>query len=328
MRISSGSAVIEYVLPIALIGIVVGLGMYYMFSDNKLQSYFANSSGMKVDKATGKMSNDFESTSELIAKGSGPFGGTAETPAMECINGNCTIDFGGFALAGIPENYTEIIHTTGASGGTEKASELLMELASKLEVDEQTKNDIKKLAQLGFQIAQIEQEIENINVSINPRTVEKQGTGRFRNTTSTVQEYISYDKALQYQQPLRDLSTQLKNGDIVQEYNKTKELLENTLASTYNINDENVKALLTVLSSEIIDLKDNVSTKADQLISKLDKAPSCSGRACVGKSTGERDFKPDSNNFFTKDIVRTDLDSHIICKTGHGESDLKKRHCH
>lgn len=333
MKTYRGSAIIEYVLPLVLVGVVVGLGIFYLASDNKLKYYFANSGGYEVDKSTGKLSNKLDNNTPLITNNiktviAGSLGGTPEKPEIQCKSGTCDIDLGNFILQGVPDDYSEIIETAGASGGTETAAELLLELSDTIEVDEQTKNNIKKLAQLGYQIADIEQQIEDINQTINPKSVQKQGVGRFRARTQTVTEYMRYGQAKTYQQPLRDLSAELKNGDIVREYNQTKVLVEKALGSSYNVNDENVKNLLGVLSTEIVELKDTVASKADKLVTKLDQTPRCTGRACMGNKVNERDFKPESKNYFSKDIVRTDLDSQIICKTGHGQSNHKKRRCH
>lgn len=130
MKNISGSSLVDYVVPTAVVGLVLGLGIYYMVSDGNLLNYFkASVSGYKKNK---QIVIDSQGTANI--KG-GSLGGTADNPKMQCGFKVCTIDFGDFILTGIPEDIAEI--STASRGGEQTANyaNLITKLAEQMERD-------------------------------------------------------------------------------------------------------------------------------------------------------------------------------------------------
>lgn len=151
-----GSALVDYFLPTALIGIVVGMTLYVLFSDGLLVNFFAKSSDGVVQ--TGK--------SELVIGQSdkaGMYGGKPDAPVQKCSLDTCTIDFGDYILTGIPGNFGEYIETQGTSGGTDLAAQLFEQLADQLaqQGDTQGAAEYKKLANLSHMIACVQKGVED-----------------------------------------------------------------------------------------------------------------------------------------------------------------------
>lgn len=171
MRIFKGSALVEYVLPTALIGIVVGLGLFYMHSNGTMGSFFASNSNSKLDPTSQKLTLDEnkQTTEILLNPSQGSLGGTPDVPVKQCSNGVCNIDFGTYLLSGIPEDFNEFIRTSGVSGGTDKIQQLMQQIAKQLEgtEDDALADDIMKLANMGHNIALIQQSIEDHAIKCN-----------------------------------------------------------------------------------------------------------------------------------------------------------------
>lgn len=171
MRKFKGSALVEYILPTVLIGLVVGLGLYYTTSNGNISNFFSSTSSSKIDPATQKMTlNENKTDTELILNPSkGSLGGTPETPVKQCSEGVCNIDFGTYILSGIPEDFNEFIVASGVSGGTDKIQELMKQIATQLEgtEDDALAEDIMKLANMGHNIALIQKSIENHALKCN-----------------------------------------------------------------------------------------------------------------------------------------------------------------
>lgn len=160
---SLGSNIVEYVVPLALIGVTVGIGMFYLYSSGNIKTFILSSSGSNLDATSQKVTlnqslSGPEKELPMISVAGGSLGGTSDAPIQQCIDGKCQIDFGTFALSGVPENFNEFVETSGVTGGTEKIAELLYQIAKQLENEgkiEESK-EVMVLAATGHNIASIE----------------------------------------------------------------------------------------------------------------------------------------------------------------------------
>lgn len=160
---SKGANLIEYVIPLALVGVVVGLGMFYLFSSGTLANFLkgsmgAHDNGEKV--VLDKNVNETTIISEQQKAYTGS-GGSEKDPQAKCSGNSCSIDFGSYTLSGIPADFTEYIESAATSGGTKKLAELLKQIADNANIDEESKNLIKQLAEKGHGLATIEENAES-----------------------------------------------------------------------------------------------------------------------------------------------------------------------
>lgn len=165
-RKSLGSALVDYVIPTAVVGLVVGTGIYYLASEGKILNFTAASGNMNVKVSDNmaivgyKAPTNNDLWNPMVA---GSLGGTEDTPISSCNAGNCTIDYGDFLLNGIPEDFSEFIQVNGTSGGTDKLLSLLGQMADQLEKDGDLAGaeEFRDLANLGEFIANTQKDIEN-----------------------------------------------------------------------------------------------------------------------------------------------------------------------
>jgi hypothetical protein len=165
---NKGSALVDYLIPTALVAVVFGLGLYTLVSNGSLLKFFAASIKMTVndqkksayvgDKITALTYTGYTGVS------GGDLGGTPTNPVKSCKDGNCIIDFGEFALSGIPEDFPVYVETAGTAGGTDKLLSLLDQLAQELEEigDTQGAADLKKFSNQGHALAALETKMESI----------------------------------------------------------------------------------------------------------------------------------------------------------------------
>lgn len=166
MRKKQGSALVDYVIPTAVVGLVAGLGLFNLSQNGDILNFTAASGNMNIqaDANQAIVGKDTALNQELYSKlEGGSLDGTPDAPAQLCEDGSCIIDFGTFSLSNVPENFNEIVETTGASGGTEKIYEMLEEIANQLEntPNDAVADDIRILANLGHNMALIEKVFED-----------------------------------------------------------------------------------------------------------------------------------------------------------------------
>lgn len=166
MRKYKGSALLDYVLPLALVGIVVGLGIYYGSSNGLLGNFIASSTGQKSDTSSGKIvvgEKPADPSTLLSNVSNAGSKGTPDAPTVNCSNGSCIINYGSFVLEGIPADFNEFVQTNGTSGATDKLSSILEQIALQLNndgYDSDIVNTIMKLANNGHTMASIEKTFE------------------------------------------------------------------------------------------------------------------------------------------------------------------------
>lgn len=142
---NTGSALVDYIIPTAVVGLVVGLALFTLQNDNLLTNFIAASSGSDVatDDGTlsvGKDDNTTDSqwvTNEVIdasiASGTSPeLEGSEE---ISCAGGVCTIKVGDYTLTSIPEDMAEYIKSTGPSGGEDVIASTLNQVIAQMEAD-------------------------------------------------------------------------------------------------------------------------------------------------------------------------------------------------
>lgn len=149
-----GANLVEYMIPMAVVGLVVGLGIYALFMDGKLSKFVALSGGGKAEATNQKILLGDDKPGKPLA--------WKREPTISCNGGSCTIDYGEFVLSGVPDNFNDFVETHGASGGTDKLSVLLYQIAEQLEKEGKTNEaiEVKKLASMGHNIAQIQNYFE------------------------------------------------------------------------------------------------------------------------------------------------------------------------
>jgi hypothetical protein len=160
-----GSNLVEYVIPIAVIALVAGLGLYNMISSGSILSFASGSGNMEVDKSAKKgVINPSKGTKLLVNPNAGDLGGSIDNPVGQCQDGICAVDYGKFIITNIPEEFDEFIQTSGASGGVGKMADYLNKVADDYEnIGEfNIANEIRLLANMGHNIALIMAEYENI----------------------------------------------------------------------------------------------------------------------------------------------------------------------
>lgn len=164
MKNIKGSNLVEYAIPLALVGLVVGLGLYSIYSGGYLKNFFAASGNLKIDESTGKASlgtpaND----SSPLLNSPGSLGGTSDAPVKECEKGTCTVDFGEFILTGIPDNFSEFVESQGNSGGTDQLATVFEQLAEQLleDGDEEGYQQYLDMANLCHYLAKLQKNLED-----------------------------------------------------------------------------------------------------------------------------------------------------------------------
>lgn len=159
-RKECGASLFQYVIIICLVGLGI-VPCYYLLGNNiKLHfTNFYNSLANNNDIIQENASPLFN----LIVNGglsAGQLGGSPANPVSQCADNNCSIDFGTVVLNNIPKDYSEIIETSGASGGTDVIVSMVQQIAEQLEdspqVSEEQLAKIKDLISYGNDIKNLE----------------------------------------------------------------------------------------------------------------------------------------------------------------------------
>ncbi|MEW5820105.1 MAG: hypothetical protein AB1782_07920 [Cyanobacteriota bacterium] len=168
MKKMLGSNLAEYVIPIVLIALVAGLGLFYMFKNDKFSEFIAATGNMHKSSPDGSFTiNPNLKETKIIADSNSDSNeekATPETPVKHCSGDTCSIDFGNFVLTGVPNNFNDFVQASASSGGTFMMADLMKQLAQQLKaqgLDDQAENVIK-LAVATHNIGAIEKEIEQL----------------------------------------------------------------------------------------------------------------------------------------------------------------------
>lgn len=156
MKINTGSALVDYLLPTMIVGLVLGLGLYGFTNEQYLKKFLIASGNM--EKSTDK--------TQLIVGGrhlkGGSLGGTPSNPVTKCdFAGTCDIDYGDFILEGVPVNFGEYIEINGSAGSSEIILSLLESMAEQIkESDPPSYSKLKTMANLGHIMGDIQKTTE------------------------------------------------------------------------------------------------------------------------------------------------------------------------
>lgn len=165
MNKSKGNALIQYAIILALVTGSVG-SVYFTFGESIKKNllsflYMQQDNNTQITMNANNVTiNNFQNGTILA----GQLGGKTNNPIRVCNGGICAIDFGPIIINNIPENYTELIETTGAHGTTDSVLKLVQQVASQLEnnpsISEEHLAKIDSLISSGKQIVKIEEEFE------------------------------------------------------------------------------------------------------------------------------------------------------------------------
>lgn len=158
-----GSSLVDYILPTALIGLVVGMGLYMAIKENLLQNFVSASLNLNYNAETGKASSSGFNSINISA---GDLGGKFNDPKKVCKGAKCSIDFGDLVLNNVSDNFASLVETNGNSGGTKELLELLKQVIAQLEADPETDPSqllaLKNLLAKGYEIVSIEEQFEYV----------------------------------------------------------------------------------------------------------------------------------------------------------------------
>lgn len=166
MKKSKGSALVDYILPTALIGVIAGLSLFGLSQNNLLQRFLSNSLNGSFDKSTGQLiigKSSKETTSVPVSLNS-------QQQILSPSNiGTTNIPLGDFNLTGVPADLGELIETAGSAGATKTLADLLTQMADQLANtgDITQAEEVKKLATIGHNIAVVEKQIEEKVLACN-----------------------------------------------------------------------------------------------------------------------------------------------------------------
>lgn len=165
MKKNKGNSLVQYIIILALIAGVV-TPVYFTFGETIKNNFLAflymqQDNNVQITMNANNISTTNIQNGDIIA---GQLGGSSGNPVRICDGGICAIDFGPIILNNIPENFTEIIETTGAHGTSESVLNLVQQVATQLEdnptISEEHKEKIDSLIASGKQIIKIEEEFE------------------------------------------------------------------------------------------------------------------------------------------------------------------------
>jgi hypothetical protein len=132
MRKYTGTSIGQYVIIIALLGLA-SIPMFFAIGGN-VKAFFTTFHDMQaVNNINIKLNQVPDS---IVASGgvqAGTLGGSADNPIRKCSGTVCSIDYGSIVLNKIPQNFDEIVETTGSAGATNAVLELVQQVAKQIE---------------------------------------------------------------------------------------------------------------------------------------------------------------------------------------------------
>lgn len=184
LRINKGSALVDYIIPTAVVGLVVGLALFTLQNDNLLTNFIAASSGSDVstDGATlslGKDTNTNDSqwvTKDVVdasvASGSSPE--LEDGEEISCAGGVCTIKVGDYVLTSVPENMAEYVSGTGPAGGQDAIAAAYKQIIEqmKAEADPDQSDLLAAIIDLADNIGQVPTNSVNYQKASNNHVLE------------------------------------------------------------------------------------------------------------------------------------------------------------
>lgn len=288
IRKKIGSGIVDYVVPTAVIGLVVGLGLFALKDSGNLLNFLSATSSMEVDNGSGVIGQVRED-SKLIADKPVPDKEVSDTdtksdPDTEviCKGDKCLVDVGGYVLEGIPENFADYIESSGSSGGTAVLANIIEQISEKSDLSESEKNRIKQLANLGHTIADREKKLEVI-------------AQKYLKGTQCPEDDIYMGELAWY-----------KDDSYTKQFENLLEEISSDLDNNPSPENVAIKEQLNVLGKEVHSMAKEFHESAQKLT-----AAGTTGMSDALTSASDV-LEPNTGN-------RTDLDSALICISGKGE---------
>lgn len=146
-----GSSLAQYIIIMAVILGAI-LPLFFMVGGN-INSVFSQYSSLFGEVASTTKNNlDFQKLYDL----------TDGDLNVKCTDSKCDLNFGDITIKGVPNDFSYVVETSGISSGTEVLVNILDQLASSVEdVSPEKSNGIKKLANMGHKIAQLEKQLSD-----------------------------------------------------------------------------------------------------------------------------------------------------------------------
>lgn len=145
-----GSGLVDYVIPTAVVGLVLGLGLYY-FSQNGsiLTNLMASLKGYVGSKDNSMIIVKPQGSSSSIVN-PGDLGGDHDNPVKSCntTTNLCDIDYGDFILRGIPNDLNQHVNEVGGSRGGQVLAEMLSQTIAYMKETDPTNPDIPYLEEM------------------------------------------------------------------------------------------------------------------------------------------------------------------------------------
>jgi hypothetical protein len=338
-----GSAIVEYVIPAAVIGMAVGICMYMIFYGGELKSFIAASGNMSLSESGEKASigPETQDLSIPVNVSGGSLGGTPDKPVKQCDENGCVIDFGTFTLQNLPENFNEFVQTSGGSGASDLISDLLMQLASHLESENQPAeaNLLKQMATTGHNMAAIEREFETLINSCNgnQECIFALFDQPFPKPADFNETYYAFPAGMTYKDAL--YSVAMGEYQFIKSYNYDlyRECIDNNLLSAVFIDQldqvkasnnipDDIKGIVQELTWNIgmigEEFQNNVSIIAVHNNNEIHDPMT----GTVGKYLAPDDADPYQFFLDYQASSITDFDSALICAAGYNEDTGKSCH--
>jgi hypothetical protein len=187
IKYSKGNTITQYVIILALLLLALVPG-FFLIGKN-ITGYFTKFSEVYGNKEISGVTSQ-DNTSIMDNQG-------AENVDVNCQSGNCTITYKDFTLNNVPDNFADIIETTGTAGGTETLASLIKQVgdtASEVSVNEETRSKIDQLASLAFKIAEEEKFIEDFSGDILDmlHTIKQKIDTNYLDSLASDQEKVLY----------------------------------------------------------------------------------------------------------------------------------------
>ena len=337
MRKLKGVSIAQYAIIIVLIALAL-VPVFYVVGQNLFSNFkgfndiLAEESNEQNQTTTNSLPSDTTSPDQSSTNGIA----SPESPIRECSGGFCTIDFGEIVLKGLPDNFPEIVETTGSSSGTEILAGLLEQINDQLEdtIPEESRQNFEDLANLGHILADFQKHIED---KAKECSTTNYANACFHNFICSESTFTPDDPALLNNFPSLNLSGTVGNlsvyndriGGAMHDYLEEPDIfnasnnveLAFTIVDRYNKvqNDPNFsetqKAIVKEMYWQIAIMAEEIDAKVwgvsgiNEQVLINDPITGVGEFLNVTNFTNEDIFTPQSSNV-------TDIDSAVICATG------------
>lgn len=279
---SKGNVLSQYGIIIGLIALAIIPASFFL-GKNIVQQLAYLGDGLSGGSTTEANSS---ATPSITPTGNGTITNTSDVK-KNCSGNTCSITIGDFEFTKVPDNFGEFIETAGASGGTDVLVELLKQIAESPAITAQESDILKKLANKGHDLAEIEEIIE-------------------------VQAKLIIDENLTPDKKFED------NGEELKQKMNAFNLQYAQVSHLISANPD-ARALVDVLVNQIGGLATDMSLAHQVAINSCVTEGSCSTDVLTGATVETEPYTNSMGDIITPEAASvTDLDSSLICATGDG----------